>query len=534
MIMAKFELNLTNIDKASQTVTDFLSNEKVAPKEVQRIRLSVEEILLKYFDSAGDGVNFEVITSKRFRTLKIELAVDGDSIDPFADGEGEGTILNNLLSNFGLAPTWRYKNGKNIIIFTAKKQKKLSQILQLGIAILSAIALGGFCFLLPDKVSDFIATDLVAPVFDTFMGLLSAIAGPIIFLSVVWGICGIGDMATFGKIGKKMIGRFLLVSIIVGAAMTALFALMFQTSAIGGAAFEFSDLYEMILDIIPSNLFAPFIEGNSLQIIFIAIIVGIAMLVGLTMLFLGNRIPIMINVVDQLNVVMQTIMSAVSSFIPFFVFGSIFNMIVGGNLLSVAKSYKLILVMLLGDLVLMAAYLLLVSVRKKVTPLTLFKKLMPTYIIGLTTASAVAAYQTNISTCEKKLGIDKKLIDIGIPLGQVIFMPGAIVLFVAAAFGMAETYGVAITPTWMFTVFIISVILAIAAPPVPGAALTCYTILFMQLGIPTEAIAVVIALNVILEFVATAVNLFCLQTELVELSGSLQTLKTEVLRNKAV
>lgn len=528
MIMAKFELNLTNIDKASQTVTDFLSNEKVAPKEVQRIRLSVEEILLKYFDSAGDGVNFEVITSKRFRTLKIELAVAGDSIDPFADGEGEGTILNNLLANLGLAPTWRYRNGKNIITFTAKKQRKMSQISQLGIAILAAIALGCICLMLPDKVSTFISASLVTPLFDTFMGLLSAIAGPIIFLSVAWGICGIGDMATFGKIGKKMIGRFLLVSVIVGAVMTALFALFFKTSASGGAAFEFSDLYEMILDIIPDNLFSPFIEGNSLQIIFIAIIVG------LTMLFLGNRIPIMMSAIDQLNMVMQTIMSAVSSFIPFFVFGSIFNMIVGGNLLSVAESYKLIVVMLLGDLVLMAAYLFLVSVRKKVTPLTLFKKLMPTYIIGLTTASAVAAYQTNISTCEKKLGIDKKLIDIGIPLGQVIFMPGAIVLFVAAAFGMAETYGVAITPIWMFTVFIICVILAIAAPPVPGAALTCYTILFMQLGIPTEAIAVVIALNVILEFVATAVNLFCLQTELVELSGSLQTLKTEVLRNKAV
>ena len=526
--MAKFELNLTNIDKASQTVTEFLSNEKVAPKEVQRIRLSVEEILLKYFDSAGNGVNFEVITSKRFCTLKIELAVAGDSIDPFADGDGEETILNNLLANLGLAPTWRYRNGKNIIVFTAKKQRKMSQISQLGIAIFAAIALGSICLMLPDKVSTFISASVVTPLFDTFMGLLSAIAGPIIFLSVAWGICGIGDMATFGKIGKKMIGRFLLVSVIVGAVMTVLFALFFKTSASGGAAFEFSDLYEMILDIIPDNLFSPFIEGNSLQIIFIAIIVG------LTMLFLGNRIPIMMSAIDQLNMVMQTIMSAVSSFIPFFVFGSIFNMIVGGNLLSVAKSYKLIVVMLLGDLVLMAAYLFLVSFRKKVAPFTLLKKLMPTYIIGLTTASAVAAYQTNISTCEKKLGIDKKLIDIGIPLGQVIFMPGAIVLFIAAAFGMAETYGVAITPIWMLTVFIISVILAIAAPPVPGAALTCYTILFMQLGIPAEAIAVVIALNVILEFVATAVNLFCLQTELVEISGSLQTLKTEVLRNKAL
>lgn len=65
----------------------------------------------------------------------------------------------------------------------------------------------------------------------------------------------------------------------------------------------------------------------------------------------------------------------------------------------------------------------------------------------------------------------------------------------------------------------ISVVLAIAVPPVPGAALTCYTILFMRLGIPTDAIAVVITLNVILEFVTTAVNIFCLQTELIELYG---------------
>lgn len=96
---------------------------------------------------------------------------------------------------------------------------------------------------------------------------------------------------------------------------------------------------------------------------------------------------------------------------------------------------------------------------------------------------------------------------------------------------MAESYGVPITPIWMITAFIISVVLAIAAPPVPGAALTCYTILFMQLGIPTDAIAVVITLNVILEFATTAVNLFCLQTELVELSGSLKVLDAEKLRS---
>ena len=108
-------------------------------------------------------------------------------------------------------------------------------------------------------------------------------------------------------------------------------------------------------------------------------------------------------------------------------------------------------------------------------------------------------------------------------------MPGAAVLFIAAGLCMAEVYGTAISPTWIITLLIISVILAVAAPPVPGGALTCYTILFMQLNIPTEALAITIALNVIFEFFATAVNLLCLQTELVELAGELDMLDVEKL-----
>lgn len=523
--MIKYELNNRNIDAASDEITKFLTDAKVDLKDIHRIRLSVEEILLKYSDWLGENKTFDLVMSKRLRTLRIELSVSGESFDPFTENdENSGGILHTLLSNLGLAPVWRYKNGKNIIIFTAKK-KKMSQILQLGIAILAAAALGGICYLLPENVSAFITEEAITPVFNTFMGLLSAISGPVIFLSVVWGILGIGDMTTFGKIGKKMIGRFLVISVFVGIAGTAICALFFKISMSGEAAFAFSDLYEMILDIVPGNFLTPFTEGNSLQIIFIAIIVGLAMLI------LGHRIPTVTSFIEQTNLVMQLIMRAVSAFIPFFVFGSLLNMIVGNNFSAVAKSYKLILVMLLADVVLMIYYLFTVSARKMVSPLGLLKKIMPTFVIGLTTASSVAAYQTNIVCCEKKLGIDKKVIDIGVPLGQVIFMPGAIVLFLCAAFGMSESYGVPITPIWMTTAFIISVVLAIAAPPVPGATLTCYTILFMQLGIPSEAVAVVITLNVILEFVTTAVDLFCLQTELVELSGSLKVLDAEKLRS---
>lgn len=97
---------------------------------------------------------------------------------------------------------------------------------------------------------------------------------------------------------------------------------------------------------------------------------------------------------------------------------------------------------------------------------------------------------------------------------------------------MAEVYGVPISPAWLVSALIITVVLAVAAPPVPGGGLTCYTMLFLQLNIPAEAVAITIALNVILEFFGTAVNLFCLQAELVELAGALDRLDVNVLRKK--
>lgn len=97
---------------------------------------------------------------------------------------------------------------------------------------------------------------------------------------------------------------------------------------------------------------------------------------------------------------------------------------------------------------------------------------------------------------------------------------------------MAEIYGVTVSPAWLATACLIAIVLAVAAPPIPGGALTCYTILFVQLKIPMEAVAVTIALNVILEFIATAVNLFCLQAELVELAAGLDMLDVRKLREK--
>ena len=283
----------------------------------------------------------------------------------------------------------------------------------------------------------------------------------------------------------------------------------------------------MILDIVPANFFTPFTEGNPLQIIFIAVFVGVAMLV------FNEKTMDVAKLVEQVNYIVQFIMCCVSYLIPLFVFGSIFSMIIGGKLGILSRSVKIPLLTILGDVIIMGMYLVIVSIRKKVSPVLLMKKLLPTFLIAVTTASSAAAFGTNVETCERKLGIDRKIIDFGIPLGQVIFMPGMAVQLFCMGICLAEFYSMDISLPWIVTLFILAVVISIAAPPVPGGALSCYTILIMQFAIPQEAITIAIAQNIITEFIATAANLFCLQMELIELSESFQLLDKDVLRSNA-
>ncbi len=522
---ARYELTGSGIDDAGEAAYSFLTAAKVERKDALRVRLALEEALLRYRDE-GTAEGFGLRCRRRFRAPRVELAVPGPSLDPLSESDQpDSGALTGMMAQMGLAPLWQYKDGTNRVLFTPKRKKR-SLMGSLAAALVLAVVLGYLCRLLPETVRLVISDKVVTPVFNTFMGLLTAISGPMIFLSVTWGICCMGDVASFGRIGKRMITKLILLTVVLGIIAGAAVVPFFPIAAGGGQAFDPSELMDMVLDIVPANFFTPFTEGNPLQIIFVAVLIGIALLL------LGEKVSVAATFVEQSNYVVQLIMEAVSSLVPVFVFGSVFKMFLGDGFRLLARSYKIIPVIVLGTAVMMVCSLALVCLRWKVRPMTVLKKTMPTFLIGLSTASSVAAFPTNQECCEKRLGIHEKITRFGIPLGQVIYMPGAAVLFLAAGLCMAEIYGVSITPTWLLTALFICVMLAVAAPPVPGAALTCYTLLFTQLGVPMEAVAVMTALNVILEFLATAANLFCLQMALTDLGGSLEMLDVDTLRSQ--
>ncbi len=519
------KLSNGNIETSLDNLESALSNLGVDRKDILRTKLMLEEIMLTYQDNFGNETEFVFSVKKKVGRLQIVFTFDAPRLNPLEKSDGD-SLMQSLLSAQGLAPFWNYQNGQNSVTYILKKKKKHSSLFSLLISLAAAVALGMLCRLLPGNILSVLSGQIIGPLFDTFMRAITCIAGPLIFLSVVWGIYNIGDISTVEIIGRRMFGRFMLMLTVLSALSLVLVMPMFTVASGTSGKLDIYTFYQMILDIIPNNIISPFSSGNTLQIIYLAICFGLAVLI------LGKKALLVTQFTAQANYIIQLIMDFISGLVNVFVFMSIFNMIVGDSFKNLRGIYKFLPVMLIGCTVSMLIYLFRVSAFKKVSPITLLKKMIPTFLIAISTASSAAAFIENFECCTKKLGISEKIANFGLPVGQIVFPIGSAMSFISIGLCVAEIDGIQITPKWLLTMFLISIILAIATPPIPGGSIACFTVFAAQLGFANEMVSLCITISIITDFIATATNLFCLQLELTGLSGNLGMLDDNILRNK--
>ena len=474
--------------------------------------------MLNYLDLFGKDAEFTLDFGGGLSKAKIRLTVPGEMVNPFrssGDTSDEEQFLTNLLTRMGQRPKWKYVRGTNTILYTPAR-KSLPDWGKLLTAIIAAIVLGLLVRVLPANISSVLQNGIIEPLLDTFLGFLNAVAGPMIFLSVVWGIYSIGDVSTFSEVGRHICIKYLLylciMTVLVVLASLLFFHLM---SGQGHSGDQFSELYHMVLDIVPDNLFTPFSRSNTLQIMFVGIIIGV------TMLIIGKDTQAIADLAEQLGFVVDGIMGFISKLVPAFVFGSLFNIVASSNIESLAAGGKFFAGTIGGCILLLLIHTAITCVRMRITPLDLWKRTFSTFIIALSTASSSAAFTENRKTCVEKLGVSPRLANFGVPFGQLIYCPGASVLFWFAAVSVAESRNVEVSIVWYVTAAAICIILSAASPPVPGGMTASFTILFNQLALPVTDLAVVMSLTSILDFVVTATDVYTQQCVLATASKSL-------------
>ena len=505
----EYRLDNTSIANVDHRLEQFLADLEIDSKESIRIRLSIEEILLIWAETLGENSKCTLSYSELFGKRTLMVAVPGMQFDPTTyENSVMSMVINkpNLLAAMGAVAEYIYNNGQNIIKIALPKKQGNTFVLY-GISIAAAVVLGLIFRCMLPQMGMMLVDNLINPLFDTIIRMFQLIAGPLIFLSILSGMLEIGDISDFGKIGKGLIKNAVINTFIISV-LSIVFALCivpFEFANGASGAGELKSVVDIVLDVVPNNIIEPFQTGNAMQIIFISICIGCGFLV------LGKSVSNVTDFLLHLNVLVQYLMTLITKILPVFIFLCCVNLVMTSDITKLTS----LVIPLVMTITLCFVYMIATGVHAsyvtKIPVKTLFKYQFPTWVIATSTASSAASYASNIECCTEKLRIDKKLTYFGIPFGQVIYMPSTAIEYSVMSICMAVSLGLPLNILFIVKTMVLSTILAIATPPIPGGAITCFTIILSELGISLEVLPLVITVDIFLDYVATGTDVVSLQ-----------------------
>ncbi|RAN88762.1 dicarboxylate/amino acid:cation symporter [Bacillus sp. SRB_28] len=348
------------------------------------------------------------------------------------------------------------------------------------------------------------------PLGQLFIRLIKMLVVPVVFISIVLGAAGLGDPKQLGRIGLKSIS-FFLVTTAVAISIAVTFALIIKPGAGGnfktdglkyeGAKTETS-FVDTLLNIVPDNPAKAMADGNMLQII------AFAALIGLGLAVLGKRVQGIHSLLEQGNELMMYLVNLVMKLAPIGTFGLLASSVGKMGLAGVAAMFKyMIVVMLVLIIHGVFVYGGLLKVLAKESIIRFFKHFGPVMAIGFSTSSSNASLPFAMKTAQEKLGVPKAISSFVQPLGATINMDGTAIMQGVATVFIAQVYGVELTLPQLAMVILTAVLASIGTAGVPGVGLVMLTMVLNQVNLPVEGIALIIGIDRILDMSRTAVNI---------------------------
>ncbi|GCA65792.1 proton/glutamate symporter [Mediterraneibacter butyricigenes] len=396
-----------------------------------------------------------------------------------------------------------------------KEKKKLGLTTQVFIGLFAGLILGIFlCYVVPDShiKTDIIVEGILYVIGQGFIRLMKMLVVPLVFCSIVCGSMSIGDTKKLGAVGVRTLIFYLTttalavtVALSVGNLLNPGIGLdmsKIKTSADAVETMESTSLISTILNIIPDNPINSLASGNMLQIIVFALIVG------LILAKIGDRAETVANFISQFNDIMMEMTMMVMAIAPVGVFCLVartFANIGFSALVPLAK--YMIAVLLALALQCLGVYQILLKIFTGLNPIRFLKKFFPVMAFAFSTATSNATIPLSIDTLDKKVGVSKKISSFTIPLGATINMDGTSIMQGVAVVFAAQAFGIHLDMMDYITVIGTATLASIGTAGVPSVGLVTLTMVFNSVGLPVEAIGLIMGIDRILDMVRTAVNI---------------------------
>ncbi len=372
----------------------------------------------------------------------------------------------------------------------------------------------------------------IKPFGTMFVNALKMIAMPLILASLIVGVSNLGDISKLSRMGGKTIGIYLVTTLI--ATTIGLFIVnmvkpgkiiteetrteimkMFEADAVQKTdeAKKIRDAgpLQPLINIIPENLVDSASENaNMLQIVFFAIILGVALLQ-----IKSKKKEVVIGFFEGLNDVIIQIIHYIMLFAPYGVFALISTLIVevaGNNpskALEILNALLLYSVTVLAGLIIMVllVYPSILKIFTKVKYRTFFRGIRDAQLLAFSTSSSSATLPVTMESVEKNLNVSEEVSSFVLPLGATINMDGTSLYQSVAAVFIAHAMGMELSVTSQLAIVLTAVLASIGSAGVPGAGMVMLVIVLEAAGIPAAGLALIVAPDRPLDMCRTIVNI---------------------------
>lgn len=341
-----------------------------------------------------------------------------------------------------------------------------------------------------------------------YMNALNMMIFPLVFCSIIMGITSIGNARTTGKItGYSMIfflgttGLASLAGLIIPRLIHLGKGVEFEMATSDIQATEMTSILDTVKNLIPSNPVAAFANGNMLQVLVFAVIIGF------TLLAIKEKGEPLLHLIDSCNEVCLKIISTVMYFTPIGVFCTIVPVVEANGtktILSLATQLIILYVTFYGFALIV--YGGSVKILGKTSPVKFFKAIMPAALNAFGTCSSSATIPISKQCVEEDLGVSNKITSITIPLGATVNMDAVSILMSFMIMFFANACGINVSISMMIIILLANVLLSVGTPGIPGGAIASFAALATMAGLPAGVMGVYISINTLCDMGATCVN----------------------------
>ena len=357
-------------------------------------------------------------------------------------------------------------------------------------------------------------TTYIKPVGTVFINLIKMVVVPLIFFALVFGITNMTDDKAFKRVGVKAVGAYLMTgafAVVIGLAFATFFQPglgvdMTELQSRAGAALTATKpaevkIIDMLVNIIPTNIFKAMAEDHILQVVVFAIFLGV------TLNKTREKTKLVIEGCHAAAFAMFKLIEMIVQFSPYGVFALIAWVVGTQGLGIVYLLTKLVLVVFGALLTQYLLFGLMIIVFCRMSPLPFYKKMLEPQALAFSTSSSKATLSTAMRVVSEKIGVSQSNTSFVLPLGASINMDGTAIYLGICALFFSQLYNIPIDSHQYFILILTATLGSIGAAGIPGGSLIMMGMVLTSVGLPMEGIALIAGVDRILDMLRTTVNI---------------------------